>query len=115
MPGPDSEADPHPKELREENPVVEEVKVPAVSGEQEVPVEPVGVQEADPSLHGGGTGHTGATVVDVPPETTSGGGGDEPPAEGADGGGDDDDDEHEMARMSFLEHLEELRNRIVYA
>lgn len=44
----------------------------------------------------------------------SGGGGARPPASGGgDDGGDDDDDG--MLRMSFLEHLEELRSRILKA
>ena len=39
-----------------------------------------------------------------------------PPTDDGDGGDDDDDDDEEgMARMSFLEHLEELRTRILRA
>ena len=38
-----------------------------------------------------------------------------PTDDGDDGDGDDDDDEEGMARMSFLEHLEELRTRILRA
>lgn len=39
-----------------------------------------------------------------------------PPTDGGDDGDDDDDDDEEgMARMSFLEHLEELRTRILRA
>ena len=39
-----------------------------------------------------------------------------PPTDNGDGDGDDDDDDEEgMARMSFLEHLEELRTRILRA
>ena len=41
-----------------------------------------------------------------------------PPTDGGDGGDDDDDDDDDeegMARMSFLEHLEELRTRILRA
>src|ERR1051326_7919208 len=37
-----------------------------------------------------------------------------PPPSGGDGGDGDDDDEG-MLRMSFLEHLEELRSRIIKA
>ena len=43
-----------------------------------------------------------------------GGGGKRPPTPPPPGGGDDDDDEG-MLRMSFLEHLEELRSRIIRA
>ncbi len=42
-----------------------------------------------------------------------GGGGDLPPSDG--GGGDDDSDDEEMVKMSFLEHLEELRKRLIYS
>jgi sec-independent protein translocase protein TatC len=42
-----------------------------------------------------------------------GGGGKKPPPPPTSGGGDDDDDG--MLRMSFLEHLEELRSRIIKA
>jgi len=43
-----------------------------------------------------------------------GGGGKQPPTPPPSGGGGDDDDEG-MLRMSFLEHLEELRSRIIRA
>jgi sec-independent protein translocase protein TatC len=43
------------------------------------------------------------------------GGGPLPPSSGFGGGGDDggDDEEEEMVKMSFLDHLEELRRRII--
>jgi sec-independent protein translocase protein TatC len=51
-------------------------------------------------------------------ELAGGGGGGRPPGAGS-GGGDDggggDDDEENMVKMSFLEHLEELRRRIINA
>jgi sec-independent protein translocase protein TatC len=56
-------------------------------------------KSAPPAAEAGGGGGGGGPVV------TSGGGGD-------DGG---DDDEEGMLRMSFLEHLEELRSRILKA
>ncbi len=53
-----------------------------------------------------------------PPKTVEAGGGGRalPPAGGGGGGGDDGDDEEEgMLRMSFLDHLAELRSRILKA
>jgi sec-independent protein translocase protein TatC len=51
-------------------------------------------------------------------ELAGGGGGGRPPNSGS-GGGDDggggDDDEENMVKMSFLEHLEELRRRLINA
>jgi sec-independent protein translocase protein TatC len=44
-----------------------------------------------------------------------GGGGKTPPPPTPPGGDGDDDDDDGMLRMSFLEHLEELRNRIIRA
>jgi sec-independent protein translocase protein TatC len=38
-----------------------------------------------------------------------------PPPTGGDGGSGDDDDEEGMARMSFLEHLDELRTRLLHS
>src|ERR1039458_3081571 len=38
-----------------------------------------------------------------------------PPPTGGGGGGGDDDDDEGMLRMSFLQHLEELRDRIIRA
>ncbi len=51
------------------------------------------------------------------PAPKSGGGGGTPPKPPGDGGdgGDGDDDDAGMLRMSFLEHLEELRSRIIRA
>lgn len=64
---------------------------------------------------------SGAVTVEpkaeVPPPVATGGGkGGGPPVTGS-GGGDDggDDEEDGMLRMSFLEHLEELRSRILKA
>ena len=64
---------------------------------------------------------TAAAAVATVPETTpapvpavTGGGGSTPPSPPPSGGGSDDDDEG-MLRMSFLEHLEELRSRIIKA
>ena len=44
-----------------------------------------------------------------------GGGGKQPPPPPTSGGGDDGGDDDGMLRMSFLEHLEELRSRIIKA
>src|SRR5436309_9866165 len=48
-------------------------------------------------------------------ELSGGGGGGIPPGtdHGDDDGGGGDDDEERMTKMSFLEHLEELRQRII--
>jgi sec-independent protein translocase protein TatC len=56
--------------------------------------------------------------AEVPPPVAAGGGrGGGPPVSGSGGGGDGDggDEEDGMLRMSFLEHLEELRSRILKA
>ncbi len=58
-----------------------------------------------------------SVAVEAPPEpeTTSGGGGTPPPggSGGEGGGGDEGGGDDEMVKMSFLEHLEELRKRII--
>jgi sec-independent protein translocase protein TatC len=54
------------------------------------------------------------TVATVP-RRPGGGGKKPPPPLPPSGGGGDDDDEDGMLRMSFLEHLEELRTRIIRA
>ncbi|MGH8247390.1 MAG: twin-arginine translocase subunit TatC [Gammaproteobacteria bacterium] len=62
-----------------------------------------------------GSWSSAPAAVESPPQTATGGGGGLPPSSG--GGGDDgdsDEDEQQMAKMSFLEHLEELRTRIIY-
>ncbi len=60
---------------------------------------------------------TAATAVEgnpPAPATKSGGGGDAtPPSDGSGGTEDDDGDDDGMLRMSFLEHLEELRSRLL--
>jgi sec-independent protein translocase protein TatC len=60
-----------------------------------------------------------APPATVPRSTSgNGGGGGKPPGGGSGGGGGDDgseEDEEEMVKMSFLDHLEELRRRIVYS
>jgi sec-independent protein translocase protein TatC len=61
-----------------------------------------------------------AVVAEHPPQPSSGGGGGQPPSSSGGGGGGDGDDEEEgeeeqMVKMSFLEHLEELRRRIIHS
>lgn len=57
-----------------------------------------------------------AGTMEPPPRTSAGGGGGEPPASPPEGGDDHEDEEEEgMSKMSFLDHLEELRNRIIYS
>ena len=71
--------------------------------------------ESQEGPHGGSGTATASTAIAKPPAQTS-----EqpppppPPPSGGDGGGEDDDDEG-MVRMSFLEHLDELRIRILRA
>ena len=64
--------------------------------------------------------HAAAPGSDDEPEPppSAGASGSEPPSKPpppANGDDDDEEDEDDMARMSFLEHLEELRTRIVWA
>jgi sec-independent protein translocase protein TatC len=54
-------------------------------------------------------------AVATVPRRPGGGGKKPPPPPPSGGGGGDDDDEEGMLRMSFLEHLEELRTRIIRA
>ena len=57
-----------------------------------------------------------STAVTTPGAATGGGrGGSPPPPPSGGDGGDGGDDEEGMLRMSFLEHLEELRKRILMA
>jgi sec-independent protein translocase protein TatC len=61
---------------------------------------------------------TSTAVADTPATPAVSGGGTPPPPpppSGSGGGGGGDDDEDGMLRMSFLEHLEELRARIIKA
>src|SRR5947209_18001008 len=54
------------------------------------------------------SGESGGAVATTPPPA--------PPSRPPDPpSGDGDDEEEGMARMSFLEHLEELRSRLIYA
>jgi sec-independent protein translocase protein TatC len=55
------------------------------------------------------------TAVATVPRRPGGGGKTPPPPPPPGGGGGDDDDDEGMLRMSFLEHLEELRSRIIRA
>src|ERR1019366_1130487 len=54
-------------------------------------------------------------AVATRPRRPGGGGKTPPPPPPPPGGGGDDEDEEGMLRMSFLEHLEELRTRIIRA
>ena len=71
--------------------------------------------ESQEAPHAGSGAATASTAIAKPPTSTS-----EqpppppPPSSGGDGGGEDDDEEG-MTRMSFLEHLDELRTRILRA
>jgi sec-independent protein translocase protein TatC len=68
---------------------------------------------------GTGVPHAGAVSVSTPPTTALEkvrarlGGSKVPPAPPPPGGGGDDEDEDGMLRMSFLDHLQELRSRII--
>jgi sec-independent protein translocase protein TatC len=70
------------------------------------PAPPITTQPAD----------SASTALTLPPAATGGGrGGSPPPPPSGGDGGDGGDDEDGMLRMSFLEHLEELRKRILMA
>jgi sec-independent protein translocase protein TatC len=69
----------------------------------------------DPYSYAGVTAQAGALTVPPPPSPpatkSAGGGGKTPPPKPPDDGADDEEDG--MLRMSFLEHLEELRSRLI--
>jgi sec-independent protein translocase protein TatC len=66
------------------------------------------------SAPGQGTASTGPTKM-LEKARRRFGGGKNPPPPPSNGGNDGDDDDDGMVRMSFLEHLEELRSRIIRA
>src|SRR5580693_4762992 len=79
----------------------------------ETPHEPFPDENVSYSDGWSSSGTSATSVITTPPAPSAGGGGKppqppEPPAE-------EDDEEEGMARMSFLEHLEELRKRILLA
>jgi sec-independent protein translocase protein TatC len=98
---PSEHPDGHPHEPEIAAPVF---SAPPVSSIVETP--PVQSTSADASA---------GAMVRVP-ASAGGGGKTPPPPPGGDGDGDDEDgDDGYMLRMSFLEHLEELRSRIIKA
>jgi sec-independent protein translocase protein TatC len=58
---------------------------------------------------------SGSSEAKTAVSPAKGGGGNPPPPPSGNDGGDEDDDDDYMLRMSFLEHLEELRSRIIRA
>lgn len=71
------------------------------------------IEQSTSGSSGGGTSVINTPPAAVPPAAAPGGGGKPPkPPEPPD---EDDDEEEGMARMSFLEHLEELRKRLLLA
>lgn len=58
---------------------------------------------------------TSAAVMDGGGNQPPGGPPDRPGGSNGGGGGEEEDEEEEMLRMSFMEHLEELRMRILYS
>ena len=95
-------------------PPEEQPAASAAEGEGSSVAEPVAPAPAydyydDPySDHGDGSGSTTAVATTAPPPA--------PPPPGGSGDGEEPgDDEEGMVRMSFFEHLEELRHRIFYA
>ena len=89
----------------------------------EPPVQPADPQDSYDDSYKDGYPHEPETPAYVPAPTQAvatlprrpGGGGKTPPPPPPPSGGGDDDDEEGMLRMSFLGHLEELRNRIIRA
>jgi sec-independent protein translocase protein TatC len=70
----------------------------------------------DPLVGGASQAAASSTAVEVAGFSRRPGGGKQPPTPPTSGGGDDGgDDDEGMLRMSFLEHLEELRSRIIKA
>lgn len=100
----------HRNDFQEEAPTLAETS-PPLPAEQE--------QEQDEiRLHPQDEAPLSSAQVADEPEATTGGGGGQPPESGGgsgDEGGEESEDEQAMTKMSFLDHLEELRNRIIYA
>ena len=72
-------------------------------------------EEGQQAAHGGsGTATASTALVKSPAETSEQPPPPPPPPSGGDGGGEDNDEEG-MVRMSFLDHLDELRTRILRA
>lgn len=72
--------------------------------------------QEEPHTHEGGESQSGASVEEKPsPPAAAGGGGDGGSPTSTAGGGEPEEegDENGMLRMSFLEHLEELRTRLL--
>ena len=75
-------------------------------------------QEETQARSDGHASEVSAPVADeTPPEHSAGGRGGQPPSSSGEGGdrGDGEPEEEAMFRMSFLDHLGELRNRIIYS
>lgn len=93
----------------------DEAVIPAV---EESPAQPTNGSYTDdyydgyPTEDSSGTVTTPAVVAAPAPATAAGGSGTPPPPTPPDSSDDDSDDEG-MLRMSFLEHLEELRARLI--
>ncbi len=102
------------RDSSEETPIVEKTSVPGPAEQEHAP-EPDEIRLYPED----GTRDASAPVTyESTPTTGAGGAGGGPPSSGGGGGdhGDEDfEEEEEMAKMSFLEHLEELRTRIIYS
>jgi sec-independent protein translocase protein TatC len=69
----------------------------------------------DPDAYGGSEPYAGAPAETSVPATTSPAPPPPPPPAASSDSDDEDEDDEGMLRMSFLEHLEELRSRILHA
>lgn len=107
MPDPEPSPAAAPNYSREETAPVEEpqASAPVEREQDEIQLYP------DEAARDAGS----SVATEAPPEPQSGGGGTEPPSGDGGGGDEGDGDEPGMAKMSFLDHLEELRRRIIYA
>src|SRR5579885_2530295 len=97
---------------------VDPTRFPVGSREPEVLSAPVPSHENGSSEASGGAPAGTLTRVVVEEEVYDlggGGGGNSVPPGGGDDGPDGGEDSHELGRMSFWDHLEELRRRIFYS
>jgi sec-independent protein translocase protein TatC len=130
----------HRKPSQEETPAVSESSAPAPGQEHPSPDTPGGdagvtgettehreddeIQlysgEGQPEGSAAAAVETAAAAVESTPTPGAGGGGGQPPSSSGGGGGggdgdEEDEQEEHMLKMSFLEHLGELRTRIIHA
>ena len=93
----------------QETPTVESASVPPPTGQEQ--------EETRPSSDDQGSEVSAPVDYETPPEAGTGGRGSQPPppAGGGDGPDGEEPAEEQMVKMSFLDHLDELRKRIIYS